>query len=158
MSALLILLGTALAQDCEGATDCLAQGLDQALVQEDDSLGEALLARACGAGDELSCFHLAATRLRLGQRVEVPASEPGLAELKRRCEADQGRACLQLGLLHDKGPMGWRDMSQASMYFRQACAAGQPEGCVQACDLGHAASCAPAPLPPSAPQPADPGP
>jgi TPR repeat protein len=153
MSALWMLLGAALAQDCEGPEDCLEQGLEQAIVVQDAAAARPLLEKACVGGESQACFHVALLRLAGGEKLEVPLSEAGQSELKRRCAAEQGRACLQLGLLHDEGPMAWRDMSQASMYFRQACAAGQPEGCVHACEMGHAASCEP-PEPPPPPKPA----
>ena len=151
MSAVLILLGAALAQDCQGPEECLSQGLEAALVAGDAPKALAALEKSCAAGEPRACFHKALLQLEQGESVEVPLSESGLEELKRRCETDQPRACVQLGLLHDKGPMALRDMSQASMFFRKACAGESAEGCKLACELGHADSCAA--KPPRPPEP-----
>ena len=94
-------------------------------VERDDTRAGTLFFVGCDLGDEQACFHAKLLDAPDGA-LEIEANEAGLATLKARCSASKPSACYQLGVFHDRGPMGYRDMSQAMILLRHACEDGEP--------------------------------
>lgn len=173
---MLLLTLAAFAADPEAqATSCL-EGRDPAAcrdgglafaygegVERDDARARTLFAAGCELADPQSCFHKKLLSLPEGA-LDVEANEEGIATLKARCSSGRASACYRLGVFHDRGPMGYRDMSQAMMLFRQACDDGEHGACFEqaadyasggtdmgrekaealfegSCTAGHAPSC-----------------
>ncbi len=99
-------------------------------VERDDARARTLFGAGCDLSDEQACFHAKLLDVPDGP-LEIEANEAGLATLKARCSASKPSACYQLGVFHDRGPMGYRDMSQAMMLFRQACDDGVHGACFE---------------------------
>ncbi|HJN76413.1 MAG TPA: hypothetical protein QGF58_20970 [Myxococcota bacterium] len=127
---LLSLILPVLAGPCEddaAGRACVEAALEHALSGESAAASE--LKSACDAGNDDACFHRGVYALVLGKDQDFEVSESGRDALAGKCKAGVGAACYHLAVLHDRGPIDWRDRSQASMYNRQACGAGDPRGC-----------------------------
>jgi len=125
----LIITLSALAGPCDDASSraCVESAVDQVLAG--DEAGAEQLHDACKAGASEACFHRGVYALALGKDLEFVFDEAGHAALAAKCRAGTGAACYHLAALHERGPMDWRDQSQASMFYRQACGAGDARGC-----------------------------
>lgn len=99
-------------------------------VPADAARGADLLTQGCDLGEEQACFHATLLSAPEGS-LTVEVSLEGIAELKARCSQGKSQACYQLGVFHDRGPMSYRDMSQATMLFRQACEADVLAACFE---------------------------
>lgn len=121
-------------------TACRVGGLAFAYgdgVEADVARGAGLLAAGCELGEEQSCFHAGLLKAPEGP-LTVEVSQDGIAALKARCSQGKAPACYHLGVFHDRGPMSYRDMSQATMLFRQACDDGVQDACFeQAADYAN---------------------
>lgn len=127
---LLAFISLALAGPCEedaAGKACVSQALERALAREDDAA--TLLNTSCEAGSEVACSHRGIYALVLGKELAFEVDPVAQADLTDRCREGAGAACLHLAVLHESGPSAWRDMSQAQMFLRQACGAGEPRGC-----------------------------
>ena len=127
---LLALTLTALAGVCDddaSSRACLDEALANAYAQAPEAAAE--LKAACDAGTAEACFHRGVYALVIGKAQDFQVDEAGRATLVGQCKDGQGAACYHLAVLHDQGPMDWRDRSQASMFHRQACGAGEVRGC-----------------------------
>ena len=83
--------------------------------------------RACTLGNEFGCFNLGHFLLDHAQ-LEVNV-QPLRAELKKRCERDEVRACLLQGKLIQRGRLGAVDHSSALTLFGRFCSSARAEGC-----------------------------
>lgn len=126
----LVLLSTVFAAPCDddaSSRACLDAALEHAL--SGDPVAATELKSSCDAGNTEACFHRGLYALVLGKDQEFEVHDGAREALIGRCKSSVGAACYHLAVLHERGPMDWRDGSQASMYNRQACGAGEPRGC-----------------------------
>lgn len=127
---LLALIALAAAGPCAddaSSTACVAHAVERSLAGEDDAA--ALLSGACKAGSAPACSHHGIHALVIGKELSFEVDPVAHTDLTDRCREGQGAACLHLAVLHERGPTGWRDMSQSQMYLRQACGAKEARGC-----------------------------
>ena len=106
-------------------------------VEPDNGRAVSLFSTGCELGDAQACF-LARLQLVTSEteaisapKLDLQPNEGGIAALKSRCTEGKALACYHLGVFHDRGPMSYRDMSQATMLFRQACDDGVHEACLE---------------------------
>ena len=125
-----LVLAVATAGPCDddaAGEACVAQALELSLAGGDEA--SKALESACDAGSTVACSHRGIHTLVLGKPLAFDVDPVAHTQLADACREGTGAACLHLAVLHEKGPSGWRDMSQSQMYLRQACGAGEPRGC-----------------------------
>jgi TPR repeat protein len=90
-------------------------------VQADPARARALFKKACEGGIQQACDS------------SGPVAGPdrsGLASWLTACDGGNGRACLGVGQMYERGLFGLpKDAAQAAKFYQKACAVGDADGC-----------------------------